>query len=46
MINPDDALTAFKKIYEEFKEFCEKRGAVSEADTRAKIIDSAHPQMG
>jgi hypothetical protein len=39
MYDPDDALEKLRGIYEEFNEFCEKRGAVSEADTRAKVID-------
>lgn len=37
--NPDTAFQAFLEICDEFKMFCDARGHVSEADTRAKIID-------
>ncbi|MDQ7839245.1 MAG: hypothetical protein RDU59_12225 [Thermodesulfobacteriota bacterium] len=40
MIHPDDALAKLKGIREEFQEFCQLKGNVSEADTRAKIVDS------
>lgn len=39
MVHPDEALERLSKIYDEFGEFCAKRGNVSEADTRVKIID-------
>lgn len=39
MISPDDGFKALSEIYTEFGKFCQKRGQVSEADTRAKIID-------
>lgn len=34
-----DQLESLTKIYREFGEFCQGRGRVSEADTRATIID-------
>lgn len=37
--NPDAALEALRGISGEFRTFCEQRGHVSEADTRAKVID-------
>lgn len=39
MINPDTALKKLNDIYTEFGSFCQKRGQVTEADTRAKVID-------
>ncbi|MGE0454393.1 MAG: hypothetical protein AB7O37_16200 [Vicinamibacteria bacterium] len=39
MKTPDDALDALRTIAEEFATFCAQRGAASEADTRAKVID-------
>ena len=39
MDNPDDALTALKGVKQDFQEFCNSKGNISEADTRAKIID-------
>lgn len=39
MIHPDNALTKLADIYTSFGNFCQRRGQVSEADTRAKIID-------
>lgn len=39
MNDPDSALKALLDICSEFKKFCEAKGHVSEADTRAKIID-------
>lgn len=38
-MHPDEALDILGNIYDEFKEFCSKRGQVTEADTRAQIID-------
>lgn len=39
MLTPDDALENLTNIYTECADFCAKSGQVSEADTRAKIID-------
>src|SRR5262249_28978189 len=41
MTNPtvDDRLTALRRIRADFHTFCELYGAVTEADTRAQIID-------
>jgi len=39
VVDPDKALATLNIIEQEFLEFCESRGNVSEADTRAKIID-------
>lgn len=40
MDNPADAaLDALKRVVAEFAEFCSRRGSVSEADTRVKVID-------
>ena len=39
MIDPDSAFDTLSKVYEDFGEFCQKRGQISEADTRAKVID-------
>ena len=38
-MDSDKGLESFIGIYTTFGEFCHKRGEVSEADTRAKIID-------
>lgn len=38
-MHPDDGYQRLSEIYNEFAEFCRRRGQVSEADTRAKIID-------
>jgi hypothetical protein len=35
----DEAVEALRGIRAEFAEFCASQGAVSEADTRAKLID-------
>jgi len=37
--DPDAALTAFRQIGSAFQQFAESHGQVTEADTRAKIID-------
>ena len=39
MINSDIGLEALRRICGDFQEFCEKRGQISESDTRAKLID-------
>ena len=39
MDNADDALKALGEIQQTFQDFCKLDGAVSEADTRAKVID-------
>ena len=39
-MSPDDAHLTLKDIIEEFASFCKAFGEVSEADTRAKVIDS------
>ena len=39
MVHPDDALTILNEIKKDFQQFWESKGNVSEADTRAKIID-------
>ena len=39
MVNPDDALITLQQTKQDFQEFCDSKGNVSEADTRAKIID-------
>lgn len=39
MQNPDDSLDALRRIRSEFRDFCALNGAVTEADTRAKVID-------
>ena len=39
MVHPDDALATLNQAKNDFREFCESKGNVSEADTRAKIID-------
>ena len=38
-MNPDTAYIKLQEIYTEFKDFCSKRGQVSETDIRIKIID-------
>jgi hypothetical protein len=38
-MNPDEGYNKLDIIYKEFGQFCSKRGQVSEADTRIKIID-------
>jgi hypothetical protein len=39
MIDPDQGLSVLSEIYTTFGDFCQKRGQVTEADTRAKVID-------
>jgi predicted type IV restriction endonuclease len=39
MLNADDALATFQVIMTEFSAFADASGAVTEADTRAKLID-------
>jgi hypothetical protein len=39
MIDADNGLAALRSIMTEFKEFCAAHGNVTEADTRAKVID-------
>lgn len=39
MVRPDEALTTLDQVRRDFNQFCELKGNVSEADTRAKIID-------
>jgi hypothetical protein len=39
MIHPDDGFVKLAEIYTSFGKFCQQRGQVTEADTRAKIID-------
>ena len=39
MVHPDDALTTLHQVKKDFQQFCKSKGNVSEADTRAKIID-------
>ena len=39
MANADDGLAALKRIRSEFADFCKGRGHVTEADTRAQVID-------
>lgn len=38
-MHPDAALEKLSEIYDDFRDFCSKRGQVTEADTRAQIID-------
>jgi hypothetical protein len=45
MNDPDEALTKLKQIGEEFAAFCKHAGEVSEADTRAKVIDQILTQV-
>lgn len=40
MVHPDDSLTRLNQIKKDLQQFCESKGSVSEADTRAKIIDN------
>jgi len=40
MVDPDGGYRALSDIYDEFGTFCHKRGQVTEADTRAKVIDT------
>jgi hypothetical protein len=39
MIDPDKGFEALSEIYTSFGQFCKMRGQVTEADTRAKVID-------
>src|SRR5438552_2733983 len=39
MTHPDVALEALRQIIADFADFCRVHGSVSEADTRAKVID-------
>lgn len=39
MATPDELLTRLEKIFQSFGQFCQRRGSVSEADTRHQIID-------
>lgn len=39
MLTPDDALQALRSICADFKSFCDSHGKVTEADTRANLID-------
>lgn len=39
-MSPDEALERLEAIGVEFSEFCSQRGRVSEADTRAKVVDA------
>jgi hypothetical protein len=39
MSNADQALESLRQIRSEFTDFCKLHGAVSETDTRCKIID-------
>jgi hypothetical protein len=39
MTNSESALVALRKIKSDFTEFCNQHGKVSEADTRAQVID-------
>ncbi|MBI2979522.1 MAG: hypothetical protein HYY41_01630, partial [Chloroflexi bacterium] len=45
MVLVDDALSNLKQIKDDFREFCELKGASSEADTRAKLIDKVLTQV-
>ena len=45
MQTPDQALENLRKIQSEFKEFCAKHGAITEADTRANLIDKILTQV-
>ena len=45
MANPDIGREHLRQIIDEFKEFCAERGAVSEADTRAKVITRVLTQV-
>jgi len=39
MANPDFALAVLKQINKAFAKFLSEKGSVSEADTRAELID-------
>jgi len=39
MTSPDELLSRLENIFQCFGNFCQKRGSVSEADTRHQIID-------
>jgi hypothetical protein len=39
MVHPDEALTILNQVKKDFDQFCQLKGNVSEADTRAKVID-------
>lgn len=39
MTSPDDLIKNLEVIYSSFGEFCKRRGAASESDTRHKVID-------
>jgi hypothetical protein len=39
MLDPDDAYTNIAEIFTQFGKFCQHRGRVNEANTRAQIID-------
>jgi len=45
MLNPDTAIENLRKIKIDFKEFCRIHGKVTEADTRANIIDRILTQV-
>src|SRR5947207_3337039 len=46
-MHPDEALAAFSVIYRDFGKFAQQRGRISEADTRANIIDRViHDVLG
>jgi hypothetical protein len=45
MPNPDQAVEALRKIIPEFQAFLAQKGAVSESDTRAKLIDRVLTQV-
>jgi hypothetical protein len=45
MVNPDEALATLQQVKTDFSQFCEMKGNVSEADTRAKIIDKVLTQV-
>ena len=46
MVHPDDALTTLQQVKQDFQHFCELKGNISEADTRAKIIDKVLTLLG
>ena len=39
MVDIDSAFSKLKEIAQEFRNFCENEGKVSESDTRVKLID-------
>jgi hypothetical protein len=45
MVDPDSAVASLKQIAEEFETFFVNKGAVSEADTRANLIDKILTQV-